>query len=418
MKLLYCVQRYGEEVGGGAEAACRAFAERMAGRGHDVEVVTSCAVDYHSWADVYDPGSSELNGVLVHRLAVREERTVEQFGPISARVLTPPAAALAAQRDWVRVQGPDLTGLAPWMTANAGRFDAAAFYTYLYPTTAIGLAAAARSTATVLHPAAHDEPMLELNVYDSLFRQADAICLHTPEELDTIRRRFRFDPLAAVVGLGIDVHPPPADAARFRARFGIGDEPVVLYNGRIEPGKATDELVRYFTRFREHRAAPVKLVLVGPVVTPVDPHPDVIVTGFVDEQTRLDAYAAAGVFVMPSYFESFSIALCNAWTVRCPALVNAGCAVLAGQAQRSGGALVYRNAAEFDASLHRLLIDGDLRVQLGEAGRAYVEEHYAWGAIETRYEALLHAAIEHRRRHHGTSASVVGSSASMGPVPC
>ncbi|MBS1836666.1 MAG: glycosyltransferase family 4 protein [Actinobacteria bacterium] len=398
MRLLYCVQRYGPEVGGGAEAACRMFAERMAARRHHVEVVTSCAVDYHSWADSYAPGTSELNGVVVHRLPVRAERTTAQFGPVSSRVLVPPRAALAVERDWVRVQGPDLPDLVPWMTRNAGRFDVAAFYTYLYPTTAVGLPAAAPRTATVLHPAAHDEPMLELAVFDELFRRADAICLHTPEEMDTIRRRFRFEPLASVVGLGIDVNPPPGDGSRFRARFGLGDDPILLYNGRIEPGKATDELVRYFVRFRQSWPGPVKLVLVGPPVVPVDEHPDVVVTGFVDEQTRLDAYASALAFVMPSYFESFSIALCDAWAIRCPALVNAHCAVLAGQARRSGAGIAYRNAAEFDAALGRLLVDREMRVRMGERGRDYVLATSTWGQVEERYEHLLHRAIEHRRR--------------------
>lgn len=398
MRLLYCVQRYGREVGGGAEAACRMFAERMAARHHHVEVVTSCAVDYHSWADAYESGTSELNGVVVHRLPVRAERRTEQFGPISARVLVPPSAALAVQQDWVRVQGPDVTELVPWMTRNARRFDVAAFYTYLYPTTAIGLPVAARSTATVLHPAAHDEPMLELELYDSLFRQADALCVHTPEELDTVRRRFHFEPLAEIVGLGIDVHPPPADGARFRATFGLGDAPVLLYNGRIEAGKATDELVRYFIRFRQGYEGPIKLVLVGPPVSPVDEHPDVVVTGFVDEQTRLDAYASAAVFVMPSYFESFSIALCDAWAIGCPALVNARCAVLAGQADRSGAALGYRGVAEFDAGLRRLLSDDELRIRMGRRGRDYVVATSTWGDVEQRYERLLHRAIEHRGR--------------------
>ncbi len=42
MKLACVVQRYGAEVTGGAEAHCRAIAERLA-ESHDVTVLTSCA---------------------------------------------------------------------------------------------------------------------------------------------------------------------------------------------------------------------------------------------------------------------------------------------------------------------------------------------------------------------------------------
>jgi hypothetical protein len=41
VRLLFVVQRYGPEVFGGAEVFSREFATRMAGRGHDVDVVTS-----------------------------------------------------------------------------------------------------------------------------------------------------------------------------------------------------------------------------------------------------------------------------------------------------------------------------------------------------------------------------------------
>ena len=43
MRVLYVVQRYGEEIAGGAEQHTRAFAERLAGRGHNVTVLTTCA---------------------------------------------------------------------------------------------------------------------------------------------------------------------------------------------------------------------------------------------------------------------------------------------------------------------------------------------------------------------------------------
>ncbi|CAN5440368.1 glycosyltransferase family 4 protein [soil metagenome] len=398
MKILYGVQRYGEEVGGGAESACRSLAEHMADRGHHVEVITSCVVDYVTWADEYPVGTSEVNGVTVHRLPVRSERTTAQFGPLSHRVLTRPQAPLAVEQDWVRVQGPDLPGLEPWLSAEAGRFDVAAFYTYLYPTSATGLPIAARSTATVLHPAAHDEPMIELSVFDALFRQADGICVHTLEELETVRRRFHFDPLAEVVGLGVEIHPAPADGGRFRAAHGLTDEPILLYNGRVEPGKGTDELVRYFIQFRERYPGAIKLVLVGPLITPVDEHPDVICTGYVDEQTRLDAYAASFAFVMPSYFESFSIALCDAWVIRRAALINADCAVLDGQARRSRAAIGYRNLAEFSAALMRLIADPPLREAMGESGRDFVVENYSWDAVAATYERFLHRTIDARRQ--------------------
>ena len=53
MRLLYVVQRYGDDIVGGSEAACRQFAEALSNAGHSVEVVTSCARSYVTWEDSY-----------------------------------------------------------------------------------------------------------------------------------------------------------------------------------------------------------------------------------------------------------------------------------------------------------------------------------------------------------------------------
>ena len=67
MRLLYVVQRYGDTIAGGAEQHCREMAERMARRGHHVEVATTCAKSYVDWANAYEPGESVVGGVLIHR---------------------------------------------------------------------------------------------------------------------------------------------------------------------------------------------------------------------------------------------------------------------------------------------------------------------------------------------------------------
>lgn len=404
MRLLYCVQRYGEEVGGGAEAACRSFAERMAARGHRVEVLTSCAVEYTTWANWYAPGTTELNGVVIHRLPVVRERATAQFGPLSERVLEADGAtALAVERDWVRSQGPDLDGLEDWLTQHAPRFDVVVFYPYLYSPTALGLPIAARHTATVMHPAAHDEPMIDLRAYDAPFHLADGLSVQTPEEAATLRRRFGESLRCAPVGLGVAIDPPPADGNRFRRAHGLGNEPIMLFVGRVEPSKGIDELVRFFLHAKERVRHQFKLVLVGPLVEAPPDHTHVITTGFVDEQTRLDALAASHTFVMPSYFESFSIALCEAWTVRKPALVNANCATLAGQARRSGGGLGYHDYAEFEQSLVRLASDQHLYSTMGSRARDYVTSEFRWPVVLDRYERLLTESIVRHRRRRGVA---------------
>jgi glycosyltransferase involved in cell wall biosynthesis len=392
VRVLFCVQRYGDGVAGGSEAACRAVAERLAARGHDVHALTSRARSYVDWADEFPEGTGQMEAVTVHRLSVRDVRRHDQFAPLHRRVITHPRTPLFVQRDWLRVQGPDLPQLAPWLHEHARDFDLAVFFTYLYPTTGFGLPAAAGHCPTVLVPTLHDEPMLQLRVFDQPVRMADGMVCLTPEELDLVERRFRFTPDATVIGIGLDADVS-GDEGRFRASSPVGNRPYIAFLGRVDPGKGSDELARMFVAYKQRRPSDLALVIVGEPVTRTDAHPDIVLTGFVDEQTKLDALAGAEILAQPSYFESFSLALCEGWLAEKPALVQGRCAVLAGQSARSGGGIPYRSFAEFSEALDRLLDDTLLRRQMGAAGRRYVVEQYGWDHVLDQWEAYLETVV-------------------------
>jgi glycosyltransferase involved in cell wall biosynthesis len=392
MRLLYVVQRYGDEIAGGAEQHCREVAERMAARGHHVEVATTCAKSYVDWADEYEPGLSVSNGVVVNRFRVARPRNNRIFNEINFRmVLGRGSRPRFAQRDWMREQGPWSPALTTWLGHNAERFDCVICCTYLYWTTWATLEALRGRVPLVMHPHVHDEPPLRLSMFDAEFRTPDAFALSTPEEADLIKARFRFDPPGAVVGIGVQVGA--ADGARFRAAYGLGDNPYLLYVGRIDPGKGALALVDMFAAYKDrHPDDALLLVMLGDDLIELPERDDVLVTGFVDYQTRDDAIAGAFALAQPSFFESFSMILTEAFAFGRPALVDGRCAVLRGHAQRSGAAIPYDNFGEFEAAVEVLLADRALADVMGAAGKAYVEREYSWDVVLDRYEALLERA--------------------------
>jgi glycosyltransferase involved in cell wall biosynthesis len=392
MRLLFVVQRYGTEVAGGAEAACREMASRLAGRGHQVDALTSCAQSYVDWANFYPEGTEILDGVTVHRLAVAKARQDRFFGPMNARAVHGhKPVPLYLQTEWMRMQGPDLPGLVPWLTQRAASYDVVVFFTYLYYTTWAGLPVAAGLAPTVLHPTAHDEPPLWLPLFDWTFRQPTAFGFLTEEEEALVNRRFHAVRPRTVVGLGVDLEAT-GDETAFRARYGIGDRPYVVYVGRLDPGKGSDELYGYFTAYKARNPGPLALVVVGEPVKPFAPHPDVICTGFVDEATKTAAMVGSMCLIQPSYYESFSLVLAESWVQSKPALVQGHCDVLVGQAQRSQGAIPYVGYAQFEAALDLLRSEATLGSELGARGRRYVERRYSWDTVLDLEEHLLAAA--------------------------
>ncbi|MEA2535762.1 MAG: hypothetical protein QOJ93_3573 [Actinomycetota bacterium] len=393
MRILFVVQRYGALVPGGAELAAREFATRLAARGHATEVLTSCAVSYVDWANAYPPGNEELDGVLVHRLPVSEPRSDRIFGPMHARVpfgrhRVPPFM----QRDWMRVQGPNMPGLAPWLREHATSYDRIVFFTYLYYTASAGLPAAAGLVPTVLHPTAHDEPPLYLSLFDITYRLPKALAFLTEEEAELVANRFHVRLPSTVTGLGVelDVAASPEETAAFRAGLpGLGARPYLVYVGRVDPGKGSVELFDFFSAYKRRNPSELALVVVGDPVEPMPPHPDIFITGFVPEAMKRAAMAGSLALVQPSYFESFSLVLVEAWALAKPALVQGRCDVLDGHARRSGGGIPYRGFAEFEAALDLVRSDPGFAGAMGRAGRRYVERRYDWDRIIARYEVFL-----------------------------
>jgi glycosyltransferase involved in cell wall biosynthesis len=397
MRVLYVVQRYGKDIAGGAEQHCREMAERLARRGHDVAVATTCAQSYVDWANVHEPGESEIDGVAVRRFPVAHPRDNAVFNPLNLRLTTSVRARpMAVQMEWMRLQGPHTPELARWLAAEASSFDCVVCFTYLYWTTCSGLSTCQGIVPTVLHPTVHDEPPLALSLFDQVFRAPDAFALSSPEEIDLIRDRFGIEPAGDVVGIGVELGRATPD--RFHAAFPrCADVPYLLYVGRIDPGKGAIELYEHFVEYKRRHPGPLTLVFVGEPVVPVPRHRDVVVTGFVDTEVRDSAIAGALALAQPSRYESFSMILTEAFAQGRPGLVQSECAVLAGHARRSRGALTYRDFAEFEVALGALVEDRAVADGLGENGRRYVHEHYSWEVVMNRYEALLERVARTRR---------------------
>ena len=237
MRVLYVVQRYGEDIAGGAEQHARAFAERLVDRGHGVTVLTTCASSYVDWGNTFPKGWTNCNGVSVYRTPVARARNPHLFARFNARMSgSPGLRPLSLQRDWMEMQGPYAPEIAPWIRRHVRAFDVVVFITYLYWSTWAGLRECAGVVPTLLHSTAHDEPPLRLSIFEEVLRAPDEFVFLTPEEAELVHERFPGSPPGEVVGIGMETDRP-GDADAFRRRFGLGADPYLLYVGRVDPAK-------------------------------------------------------------------------------------------------------------------------------------------------------------------------------------
>ena len=385
MKVAFVVHRYGQEVRGGAEAISREFAVRLAKRGVEIEVFTSCAVDYRSWRNEYEPGTSTDEGVTVHRFATEAERSEDFDDFTGALYAQGPSVTREMQLEWMDKQGPYAPSLVTALQDEAHRFDLVIFVTYLYWTTWNGLQAA--PSKAVLNPTAHDEPPIRLPLFDEMFRIPKAFIFYSEPERSYVHRRFELGEIPeAVTGIGIDgpsAPPGPRPAS-------VPEKYLVCF-GRVDQSKGVDRLIEHYITYRARRGDAIDLVLMGDPVMDVPPTPGITLLGIVDDETKWSVLANATILVHPSPYESFAHALLEGFMVERPAIVNGNCAVTVDHSCRSGAGLWYRSYAEFEAALDMLLADGDLRDAMGAQGRRYVETTFAWDRVVDRYERFLHS---------------------------
>ena len=421
MRLAFIVQRYGPEILGGAEYLCRLTAERMAQR-HEVEVLTTCARDYITWKNEYPEGADRIRGVTVRRFANTETRNIEAFNQYSDWIYHNPHTPEDELR-WLRMQGPWCPELQTYLERHHQTYDVLVFVTYLYAPTVLGLRIAPERS--ILLPTAHDEPAIHLGLFREMFSLPTGIAFLTDVERRFVTTHFPVRAIAEeTVGCGVDLPggpgperpqeaPAPAEnplhepdvaprrfedhrplpahiaerGAVFRRRHRLHG-PVVLYGGRIDPGKGCEELIEYFSAYVAE-GGEATLALMGLKLMKLPDEPYIRFAGLLSERERLHALEAATVVVVPSPYESLSLLALEAFAVGTPVLANARSEVLVEHCVQSNAGLYYADGDEFVEALRMLISDARLRSVMGRNGREYVKRNYRWDVVLAKYDRMI-----------------------------
>ncbi len=306
-----------------------------------------------------------MNGVRVLRFPVTKPRSAE-------RLRGPPAAAFAAPgnlqlgRAWMRRRAracPRCTS-----TSRIGSdYDAVAFMTYLYATTAEGLPRVARALGALADRARR--AAAPLRVFDEVFA-APACSSSTRRRSATLaERRFGVEPeRARIAGVGVS-DPPDASRSASARRASSGRTPCTSagWTGRrawtssSSTTRATAPPMRTGSTSCCSAAAPCACRASGGCTL-----------GFVSEQLKHDALAGAAVVVCPPRTRACRWRSSRRGRHGRPTLANEVSPVLLGQTRRSGGGLWYGSADEYSAMLDLLARARPLADAIGMQGRRHV----------------------------------------------
>ncbi len=380
MKYGFVIPRHGSHVGG-AETLVANLARKLAARGDNVDILTTCAREHRTWENFYPPGEVWDEGVRVERFLV-DARNLDLWVPLQIQVSEGIRLSEDDQWTWM-IHSVNSKSLYEFIYKQAALYDALFFAPYLFGTTFFGsLIAPERS---YLIPCLHDEHYAYVDIIQSMFRQVHG-CLFNAKAEAALARRLYGTVTGGEVGMGFD---PPSDSEvlnlqpYFKEAF-----PYVLYVGRKEKGKNVHLLIDYFIALKDQGLIPadLRLVVLGggsftdlerPVALDSE---DIIDLAHLSEEDKRRVIRHAVCLCQPSTNESFSIVLMEAWLLGTPVVVNSACDVTREHVVESSGGLYFSSKEDLGGVLSELC-HSELRSKLGQAGREYVLRKYNWQAV-------------------------------------
>lgn len=256
-----------------------------------------------------------------------------------------------------------------------------------------------------------------------LLQQCSAVITQTERETHFLHTAGIPASLLHTVGVGVNPEElQGGDGQRFRRNHHI-DGPMVLTIGVAAYDKGTIHVVEALRQLwatmraepsdhhREVRqgslvqtvnhALPPTWVHIGPQMEHfrafcrrLPPH-DLVhmrLLGFVDEQTKRDALAAADLFVLPSRTDSFGIVYLEAWCYQLP-VIGAQAGGVPEVIQHGMNGLLVRFGAvdELAHAIAFLLRDRQLARTLGEHGYRTVQKQWTWERTYAQLRAIYAA---------------------------
>lgn len=401
MKIAFVLPWFSFDIAGGAEHLAKRLALELKELGNEITILTTCIKQFHSdWNhDFYEEGVFLENLIKIKRFKVRK-RDTELFDKINAKLLSLDINKLKELHSLNENYSPlndyeekifideivNSTNLYTHIEENSDRYDCFIFIPYMFGTTYYGIKYC--KNKKIIIPCMHDESYAYMKIYKEMIINSDGIIFLTDIEKNLAEKLFEYKKENSIVlGMGIEKAKNTGGDTDVLKKYKIEGK-YILYAGRKEKGKNVDELVSFFSSYKKHfPLTDLKLVIIGD--NPVYNQEDIFDLGFLSIDEKNDLIKNCSLFCLPSLYESFSIAIMEAWQFRKPVLVNGNCLVLKTHCVKSSGGLYYTNYMEFCESINYILDNKNLSIKLGENGEKYVSDNYIWNKIAYKYNKYI-----------------------------
>ncbi len=376
LRILHVVPTYYPAVRyGGPIRSVHALATALSRRGHEVHVYTT-NVDGPDDLDVPIDRPVFLDGVAVHYFRVPALRRL-YWAPALARCLR----AQIPEFDVVHLHSVFL-----WPTWAAARIATSAGVPYIMTPRGMLVRDLIRRKNTWVKTA-----WLQLIERGSLARAAG---VHATAELEAVELRalgLRMPQISCIPN-GVEFPPEPAGAGASTVsglppRYG-------LFLGRLSWKKGLDRLLTAWQWVPD-----LPLVIAGNDEENYLPRLQAMARelgitervhfiGPASDTHKWALYAAAELFVLPSYSENFGNVVAEAMAMGCPVIVTPEVGIAALVAEAGAGIVSSGDPVQLAAAITALLMDGSRRRECGRRGQELATTRLSWSGVAAQTEQL------------------------------
>lgn len=299
----------------------------------------------------------------------------------------------------------DLLG---WLSTHSSEFDIAHIHALFSPiSTAAATVARYKQLPYILRPLGTLDPAdlrkkKQLKkLYAALLERhnlAGAAAIHfTSNQEAKVSERFGTQTKDLVIPLGVRPPQPPLLRGEYegvRADLGISDDQLlVLFMSRIDPKKGLDLLIPALERLLI-KDCDFYFVLAG--TNPQDPNYEqqiqqqiktstiasrTTITGFVKGELKAALLEEADVFVLPSYYENFGIAVAEAMVAGTPVVISDQVHIWEEIKDAEAGWVCACEVEALTNTLREALRDTAELRRRGANAQDYALKNYSWDAI-------------------------------------
>ncbi|MEG3435769.1 hormogonium polysaccharide biosynthesis glycosyltransferase HpsP [Pannus brasiliensis CCIBt3594] len=296
-----------------------------------------------------------------------------------------------------------------WLNTHAREFDIAHIHCLFSPVSSISASIArSRRLPYILRPLGTLDPAdlrkkQQLKKLYATFLEKPNIAgsagIHfTSDQECRISERFGVKTNDIVLPIGVNL---PSGTAKNREELGIpSDKPVILYMSRLDPKKGLDLLLPSLENLVK-KGIDFHFVLAGGNLQDADYENRVknqvrnsiigqnsTIAGFVTGETKRGLLEAADLFVLPSYYENFGIAVAEAMAAGIPVVISDRVDIHPEVEKFNAGWITPCNVEELTATLENSLKNPEERRRRGKNARELVIDKYSWDSIARQMVAV------------------------------